>query len=183
MRVSCEHRPFADRRVSRRPGTEPQEIPMVTLTPARRTRSTFPAFPFRTLGRLEDELRRMPGWLAETDVEEFGWHPAVDVVEKDDAFVLTAELPGMERDDVEVEVESDVLRIRGDKEEVTEKEEEEGAWSYRVSERSFGGFSRSFTLPRSIDAGEIEATFRNGILTVRMPKREVARGRKIAIED
>lgn len=139
------------------------------------------AFPFRTMSRLEDELRRLPGWLAEADVEEFGWRPAVDVVEEDDAFVLTAELPGMERDDVEVEVESDVLRIRGDKEEVSEREGEEGEWSYRVSERSFGSFSRSFTLPRSVEAGRIEAAFRNGVLEIRMPKREVARGRKIAI--
>ena len=153
---------------------------MVTLTPTR-YRRTFPTFPFRT-NWLEEELRRMPGWLTEADVEEFGWHPAVDVVEKEDEFVLTAELPGMEHEDVDVEVEEDVLRVRGRKEEVSEKAETEGETTYRISEREFGSFSRTFTLPRSVDPKEISAGFRNGVLEVHMPKREVARGRKIAIE-
>lgn len=154
---------------------------MVTMTPTR-YRRTFPVFPFRTRGRLEDELLRLPGWLTEADVEEFGWHPAVDVVEKEEEFLLTAELPGMKREDVQLELEGDVLRIRGEKEETREEEEEKGERSYRISERSYGSFSRTFTLPRTVDPEEIRAEFRNGVLEVHLPKQEVARGRKIAIE-
>lgn len=153
---------------------------MVTLTPARYRRS-FPASPFRALDQLEDELRRLPSFFTEGELEEFGWAPAVDVVEKGEEFLLTAELPGLAREDVEVEIEDDVLRLRGEKEE-TRQEETGGERTYRISERTFGAFSRAFTLPRSVDPEEIRAEFDHGVLTIHMPKREVARGRRIPVE-
>ncbi|HEX7119085.1 MAG TPA: Hsp20/alpha crystallin family protein [Longimicrobiales bacterium] len=108
-----------------------------------------------------------------------GFEPAVDIAERDDALVLTAELPGMKREDIDIELDNNVLTIRGEKkEEIEEKGEER-----YVYERRYGSFSRSFTLPRTVDADRIAARFENGVLTVTMPKLPQARGKRIEVED
>ncbi len=106
------------------------------------------------------------------------WTPPVDITERDDALVLTAELPGMGKDDVEVELENNVLTLRGEKRSEHEEKEE----GRHVYERQYGQFTRSFTLPRSVDADRIHARFRDGVLTVTMPKLERSGGKKIDIE-
>jgi len=110
--------------------------------------------------------------------EEMGWTPLVDLVDTDGEYTVTAELPGVKPDDVEVDVEDDVLTIKGEKKE-ERKEETKGR---RIYEREYGSFERSFTLPRSVDADRVKAEFKTGILTVHLPKREEAMGRKVAIE-
>lgn len=106
------------------------------------------------------------------------WAPPVNVAENGDQLVLTAELPGVRQEDVEIDVENNVLTIRGEKrEERTEGEE----GKYHLWERRYGSFQRSFTLPRTVKADDIRATFKDGILTVQMPKAPEAKGRKIAI--
>lgn len=92
--------------------------------------------------------------------------PAVDVVEKDDAFVVSAELPGLDNKDIEVEVANDCLTLRGEKQEA--KEEKKGG--YRLQERRYGSFERSFRLPEGVDASAIDAGFARGVLTVTLPK-------------
>lgn len=111
---------------------------------------------------------------------ETGWMPAVEVTDSEDEVVLTAETPGLTREDVKIDLEGDVLRIHGEKREETEREEENG--KYRISERRYGAFSRTFTLPASVDAEHVAAEMKNGVLTVRLPKTETARGRRIEIE-
>jgi len=106
--------------------------------------------------------------------------PMVDVQETDDGMTLTAELPGMDGDDVEIEVENNVLTMSGEKKQVRESDGTDG--NMRIWERRYGKFSRSFTLPSAIDAEHIKADFDKGVLTVRMPKRAEARGRRIAIK-
>lgn len=107
------------------------------------------------------------------------WVPSVNVTETKDSLVLTAELPGLKEEDVSVELENNVLTISGEKtEERTEGEEER---KYHVWERSYGAFRRAFTLPRSVKSDEISATFRDGVLTVDMPKVSEAKGRRIEI--
>lgn len=106
------------------------------------------------------------------------WSPAVDITEKKDELVLTAELPGMSRDDIEIELENNVLTIRGEKKQ--ERKEEKGR--QYLYERAYGAFSRSFTLPRTVDPDRIRARFENGVLTVTMPKSEQARSRHIEVE-
>ena len=106
------------------------------------------------------------------------WMPAVNVEETTDELVLTAELPGMTRDDVEIEVENNILTIRGERrEERTEGEEKR----YHLWERHYGSFQRSFTLPRTVRADDISADYENGLLKIRMPKAAEARTRKIEI--
>ena len=108
-----------------------------------------------------------PSWRGETS---WGKAPAVDVVEKERAYEITAELPGIAESDIDVKFSDGVLSIKGEKKE--EKEEKEKDW--HVSERRYGSFQRAFRVPDSIDAGKIAATFKNGVLTVTLPKTPAA---------
>lgn len=107
------------------------------------------------------------------------WNPAVSVSEGKDELLLTAELPGLAEDDISIEYENNVLTISGEKTE--ERKEEDEDRNYHVYERSYGSFSRSFTLPRTVDGNGIVATFDNGVLTVTLPKVAEAKGRRISI--
>jgi HSP20 family protein len=104
--------------------------------------------------------------------------PAVDVVEKEKAYEITAELPGLEEKNIEVNVSDDVLSIKGEKSE----EKEEKKKDYYLSERRYGTFQRSFRLPQYVDAAKIDATFKNGVLTVTLPKTAEAQQRQRKIE-
>jgi HSP20 family protein len=107
------------------------------------------------------------------------WIPPVSIEETQDALLLTAELPGMAADQVELDVEKNVLTIRGEKREAR-SEEGEGR-RYHLWERSHGSFARAFTLPRGVNTDEISAEFDNGLLVIRVPKVPGARSRKIEI--
>jgi HSP20 family protein len=106
------------------------------------------------------------------------WTPAVNVEETKEELKLTAELPGMDIDDIEIEVENNLLSLRGEKREEEELENRK----FHVWERTYGSFERSFTLPRTVKSEEISAHFRDGILHVHMPKAPEAKSRKIAIK-
>lgn len=105
------------------------------------------------------------------------WAPVVDIYEKDGDLVIRAELPGVTRDDIDVSVEDGVLTLSGER-----KTEEalEDANAYR-RERFFGKFARAFTLPDNVDAESIGASFKDGVLEVRVPKVERAKARKIEV--
>ena len=107
------------------------------------------------------------------------WVPPVSVEERSDEILLTAELPGMTEDAVEITLENNVLTISGEKRELREEGEEGG--KYHLAERSFGTFRRSFTLPRTVRGEGITAGFGSGLLTVRLPKAEEAVSRKIEV--
>lgn len=104
-----------------------------------------------------------PAWRGEMG---FGKVPAVNVVDTEKAYEVTAELPGMDEKNVEVKLANGVLTIKGEKKE----EKEEKNKDYHVSERRYGSFQRSFTVPDGVDEDKIEATFKNGVLTVSLPK-------------
>jgi HSP20 family protein len=104
--------------------------------------------------------------------------PETDVIETEREIRVHVEMPGLKRDNIEVDVENNVLTIRGEKrEERTEGQE----GRYHLAERRYGTFARSFVLPRDVDAENIQATFEDGVLTVRIPKSEKARRRKIDV--
>ena len=147
---------------------------MLTLTGRR-----LPALaPWREIDGLENRISRLLGEpFGET--EPFGWTPAVNVVETDAEMTLTAELPGVAPEDVEIELENNVLSIHGEKK-VEREEKEEG--KVRIYERAYGEFTRSFTLPATVNPEKIAAEFENGVLTVHMPKTAEARGRRIKVE-
>lgn len=148
---------------------------------------TTPVFSnaFREMDEMQNRLMRMFNQAPMADrfpTESMGWMPAVEIVEKPDALVLTAELPGLEGKDIDVSFEDDVLTIRGEK--IEEKREEKEEPKFHVFERYYGTFARSFTVPRMIDPTKIVAEFTNGVLVVTMPKaaQELAKGRKIEVK-
>jgi len=111
--------------------------------------------------------------------EESGkfWAPSVDIAEENDKLVLTAEIPGVDKKDVRINLHDNVLTIEGEKNHVTEEKQDK----YYRCERDYGKFSRSFTLPAKIDADKIEAAFKDGILTITLPKAEEAKPHQITI--
>lgn len=113
--------------------------------------------------------------------QTFGWMPAVDVTETDTAMKMTVELPGIDQKDVHIELDGQVLTLRGEK--VDERVEGDKKKDFYLEERSYGAFQRSFTLPPNIDVDKITASFDKGVLTLQMPKMaEVKpRGREITI--
>lgn len=92
--------------------------------------------------------------------------PAVNIAEKDKSFEITAELPGLDPKNIDVTVRNGNIVIKGEKQD----QKEEKAADYYLQERRFGSFERSFALPEAVDAGKVEATFKNGVLTVTLPK-------------
>lgn len=106
------------------------------------------------------------------------WTPAADLYETDDEFVLDLEMPGFSHDDIEVTVERGILTVSGQR---TAEEEQGNRHTYHVRERSYDRFSRSFSLPHSVNADEVQARFENGILNVRLPKAAEAKPRRIAV--
>src|SRR5204862_5772928 len=111
------------------------------------------------------------------DMRSRRWVPAMDLVETDDHLVLRSDLPGLSKDDVNIEVKDGVLTVSGERK--AEHEEKAGGF-YRV-ERAFGGFSRSLSLPQDVDANSIAAEFTDGVLEIRIPKPEERKPHRGAI--
>lgn len=136
--------------------------------------------PFRELVSLSNRLDRV---LSEAprfgrDTESYGnWIPPVDIFEKNDELVLRAELPGMDREDIDLRVENGVLTLTGERGQDAAVTEE----SAHRRERVYGSFSRSFTLPASVDAGKIAASYKDGILEVVLPKSEASKPKRVEI--
>jgi HSP20 family protein len=105
------------------------------------------------------------------------WAPAVDIYEKDGNIVLKAELPGVDPKDVDIRVENNLLTLRGERKFDNEVKRD----NYHRVERSYGSFSRSFTLPNVVDTQNIKAEYRDGVLHMTLPKREEAKPRQIQI--
>lgn len=139
---------------------------------------------FRDMDDMQNRLRRFFNQGPATDLfatETVGWVPPVEIVEKPDMLLVTAELPGMTREQIDVTFEDDVLTIRGEK--VEEKKEEKAEAKFHLFERFYGTFARSFVVPRTVDASKISAEFKDGVLIVKLPKNEaaMAKGRKIEV--
>jgi len=133
--------------------------------------SPFRDFGLGGLGRVFDELlaERTPGGR---------WAPALDVTENEGSWVLSLELPGAKREDISIEVHDDLLTIRGEKK--SEREEKDEKRHY--VERTYGSFSRSLRLPAQVDAERIKAAFKDGVLTVEVPKTEAQKPKVIDIK-
>ena len=106
------------------------------------------------------------------------WNPAVDVFDNGSEVVIHAELPGAKKEDIDVRVENNVLTLSGQKQRSEETKEE----GYYRSERAFGSFSRSFSLPSTVDVSKITAEFNDGVLTLTLPKAEEAKPRQIEVQ-
>ncbi len=134
------------------------------------------------LARWGETLDRFFGEVAPTD-DQFltgrGWAPAVDIYEEENAIVIKAEVPGLTKDEVTVEVHEGALSVKGEKKE----EKEEKTKHFHRAERRYGAFQRSFQLPDTVDHEAIKASFRNGVLEITLPKieKKVPEARKIEV--
>ena len=108
----------------------------------------------------------------------WGWSPSVDISETDGNVQIKAELPGLEAKDIDVDVSGDMLTLRGEKKMEEEKEEER----YYYRERYSGSFQRSFRLPSGVESDKVDAEFKNGVLTINIPKSEESKQKKIEIK-
>lgn len=130
---------------------------------------------------LENMQRRFSRILDNTDMPGFPeadhWLPAMDIRETDKALLIQAELPGIDKKDVKVEVKDDVLAISGERKYENDVKEEN---VHRI-ERAYGHFFRSFSLPANVDTSKVDATMRNGVLEIRLQKQEGAITREVSI--
>lgn len=129
--------------------------------------------PFQGLRLFEDAVTRL---MSEPRTAR-PWSPAVDILESENELVVKADLPDVNEKDIDVQVERQTLTIRGER----KFQKEENAGFHRI-ERSYGSFLRSFAVPSTVDTEKVAAEYRNGVLTVRLPKKEAAKPRQVKIQ-
>jgi HSP20 family protein len=139
--------------------------------------------PARELQSIQQEMNRLFGTVFDSQTGEGGgfprrWIPAMDLTEEGEQFVLRADLPGLDEQDVQIELDDRVLTVSGER---RSEQESRRDGHYRV-ERASGKFARSLTLPEGVDPETIEATFEKGVLEVRIPKPEQRRPRRVPIK-
>jgi HSP20 family protein len=140
--------------------------------------------PFRDLASMQDRINRIFGeaYLRNNDEDVLNrgdWRPVVDIYENDKhEIVLRAELPGLKREEIDIRVENNTLTLRGERKRDAEVKQE----NYHRVERSYGSFSRSFSLPNTVSAEKVSATFTDGVLTITLPLREEAKPRQIQVQ-
>jgi HSP20 family protein len=135
--------------------------------------------PTREYTNLQNQMNRLLAGLgpASDDLMSTGFVPAVDIYEDEHAITLKVEVPGIEEKDIEVLLENQTLTLRGERK--FEKEEKEE--NFHRIERRYGSFTRSFTLPNTVDSENVKAEYANGVLSVRLPKRAEAKPRQIKV--
>jgi HSP20 family protein len=137
----------------------------------------------RELATMQERMNRILGVPYSREHEDAthrgAWAPVVDIYENAAReLVIKADVPGLKREDIDLTFESNVLTIRGERRPDEGVKEE----SYHRLERAYGPFSRSFTLPATVDAGRVRAEYRDGVLTVTLPMREESRPRQIQVD-
>ena len=139
--------------------------------------------PFRELSTMQDRINRVFGDAYtrryDDDLTQRGeWFPPVDIYENgNDEIVLKAELPGLQREDIELRVENNTLTLRGERKRESDIKQEQ----YHRVERSYGAFSRSFSLPSRIDTENVRAEFKEGVLSIKLPVKAEAKPRQIEV--
>ncbi len=140
--------------------------------------------PFRDMAVIQDRMNRLfEGTLSRVkdreDIFAKGlWSPAVDICETKDTVIVKAELPGVDRDAISIEVNNDVLSIKGERKFEKEVKEE----NYHLMEREFGAFHRSFSLPSSVDQEQISARYQDGVLEINLPRNKEGKGKQVKID-
>jgi HSP20 family protein len=139
--------------------------------------------PFRELEEMEQRFEEafgrpfLPMLWRRLPAEERGWAPPIEVFEKEDKFVVKADLPGMKREELDVSMVGDTLTIKGERKSETEVKEED----YYCCERAYGSFLRSITVPTGVDTEKIEASYENGVLEVILPKAPEVKPKKVDV--
>jgi len=138
--------------------------------------------PFRDLSVLQERMNRLfedAGRGRGDEAAATTWSPAVDIYETDTEIMVKAELPGIERKDITLNLDNNVLTLKGERKFEKETRQE----NYHRIERSYGGFSRAFSIPATVDEENIRAEYKDGILTIALPKKEQVKPKQIKIGD
>jgi HSP20 family protein len=140
--------------------------------------------PFRDLSLLQDRMNRLfddagRGWRADEPAATTTWSPAVDIYETENEIMVQAELPGVDRKDITLNLENNVLTLKGERRFEKETKQE----NYHRIERSYGAFSRAFSIPAIVDEEKIRADYKDGILKIALPKKEQVKPKQIKIGD
>jgi len=140
--------------------------------------------PFRDLNLIQDRMNRLfddagRTWRNDEPAATTSWSPSVDIFETEGEIVVKAELPGMERKDIALHLENNVLTLRGERKFEKETKNE----NYHRIERSYGNFSRSFSIPATVDEEKIRADYKDGVLKIVLPKKEQAKPKQIKIAE
>ncbi len=138
--------------------------------------------PVRDILNIQDEMSRLfnaffTNTPDRTEGSTFSWGPLVDISETDDEIKVIAEVPGMKKEDIKISIQDNVLTLRGEKK---QEKEEKDKNSHRV-ERAYGAFERSFSLPASVQTDKVKASYKEGVLTISLPKPEEAKPKEIDI--
>jgi HSP20 family protein len=140
--------------------------------------------PWKDFGSLQERINRMFDdtirTLYPTDGEELEkgtWAPAVDIYETNDSFVVSADLPGLNKDEIQIDLKDNTLTLKGEK----KFEEKVSKDNYIRVERAYGSFVRSFTLPQNVDPEKIKAKYKEGVLEMTIPKKEEAKPKQIKV--
>jgi len=133
---------------------------------------------------LQDRMNRLfedasRNWKSDEPASTTTWSPAVDIFETESEIVVKAEVPGMERKDITLNLENNVLTLKGERRFLKEAKEE----NYHRIERSYGGFSRAFSIPATVDEEKIRADYQDGVLKIVLPKKEQLRPKQIKIAE
>src|SRR2546428_11462236 len=139
-------------------------------------------YPFRDLNVLQDRMNRLfeaagRNYGTDEPAATTSWSPAVDIFETEGDIVVKAEMPGMDRKDITLHLENNVLTLRGDRKFEKETKDE----NYHRIERSYGNFSRSFSIPATVDEEKIRADYKDGVLKIVLPKKDQAKPKQIKI--
>ena len=140
--------------------------------------------PFRELNLMQERMNRMfddagRGWRGDEPSSTTTWSPAVDIYETDNEIIVQAELPGVDRQDIALNLEKNVLTLKGERRFEKETKQE----NYHRIERAYGGFSRSFSIPAMVDEDKIKAEYKDGILKISLPKKEQVKPKQIQISE
>ena len=140
--------------------------------------------PFRDLSMIQDRMNRLfedtgRGWRTDEPAATTTWSPAVDIFETEGEIVVKAELPGMDRKDITLNLEKNVLTLKGERR--FEKETKDD--NYHRIERSYGTFSRAFSIPATVDEENIRADYKDGVLKIVLPKKEQSKPKQIRIAE
>ena len=139
--------------------------------------------PFRDLSMLQDRMNRLfedagRGWRPDEAAATTTWSPAVDIFETENEIMVQAELPGVDRKDIILNLENNVLTLKGERRFEKETKQE----NYHRIERSYGAFSRAFSIPAIVDEEKIRADYKDGILKIALPKKDQVKTKQIRIE-
>ena len=140
--------------------------------------------PFRDLSIMQERMNRMfedagRGWRGDEPSSTTTWSPSVDIYETENEILVQAELPGVDRKDISLNLEKNVLTLKGERRFEKETKQE----NYHRIERAYGGFSRSFSIPATVEEDKIRADYKDGILKIALPKKEQVKAKQIQIAE